>query len=284
MPEGPLQPVTLREGPERSVAARQLRRDLVEALALMAREPLASLLESRGLLRPLCREIKLQRLRQSTRFGPAELDRLRQELVAGLACPMPEMLEGDWVGAMPEPLRPALLQRWDQLRLRRWAEACYGDGLEAFFLARRADLEAVVFRMIRVRDRGLADELYLRLVDDRASFGDLAEAHSCGDERWARGLVGPLPIDRPHRSIRSVLERLAPGEVHPPFLVDDALLLIRLEHRLPARLDEPLRQRLLAEMLEADLAATIDLALSDEPDAVPAGWSAPAPQAAGSRR
>lgn len=283
MPEAPSRLIDLREGAERAVAAQQLRRDLVEALALMAREPLATLLEGRGLLRPLCREILLQRLRQAARFGPADQDLLRRELGAGLPCVLPDSLEGDWLGAMPESLRPVLLQRWDQLRLRRWAEACYGDGVEAFFLQRRADLEQVVFRMIRVRDQGLADELYLRLVDDQASFGDLAEAHSFGDERWARGLVGPLPIDRPHRSIRTVLERLAPGDVHPPFVVDDALLLIRLDHRLPARLDEPLRQRLLAEMLEADLAATIELGLAEGKEDAPADRNEPALLAVGER-
>jgi parvulin-like peptidyl-prolyl isomerase len=117
--------------------------------------------------------------------------------------------------------------------------------------------------MMRLERLGLAEELYLRLLDDGASFGNLAETHALGDERHTRGIVGPMPLEQPHPRIRQALARLAPGELHPPFQVDTAVLVLRLERRLPARLEEPMRQQLLRELLEQDLEASTTFLLDE---------------------
>lgn len=162
-----------------------------------------------------------------------------------------------WLAALPPALQPQAERHWQELRLRQALERCYGDRIEDHFLRRRSGLERVVFRLMRLQDHGLADELYLRLIDDGASFGALAAANALGEERHCRGLVGPLPIHQPHATIRAALAALAPGEVHPPFSLEGQILLLRLEQRLPARLDGATRQQLLEELLEEDLAALL---------------------------
>jgi parvulin-like peptidyl-prolyl isomerase len=139
----------------------------------------------------------------------------------------------------------------------------YGQQVEAYFLQRQPQLEQVVFRTIRLRQQGLAEELYLRLIDNEESFGNLASRYSIGDERFTRGLVGPLPISQPHPNVRAVLERLKIGDVSPPFVADNTILLLRLEHRIPARLDEAMRQQLLQELLQPDLEATVSALLAE---------------------
>jgi hypothetical protein len=139
----------------------------------------------------------------------------------------------------------------------------YGEQLEAYYLTRRPQLDQVVFRMMRLEQLGLAEELYLRLIDDGASFGDLAESHGLGEERHTRGLVGPLPLGQPHPRIRAVLAQLGEGEVAPPFLVERTILLVRLEKRLPAQLTPSIREQLLGELLEAELEASVGQAVED---------------------
>jgi parvulin-like peptidyl-prolyl isomerase len=140
-------------------------------------------------------------------------------------------------------------------------EARYGSQVEAFFLQRRAALEQVVFGLIRLQQLSTAEELYLRLSDDGADFGELASRFSLGNERLSRGLVGPMAVGQLHPRLAAALAQLQPGELHPPLQLDPHLLLLRLEHREPARLDGPLRAQLLQEMLQGEVASTVEAQL-----------------------
>ena len=233
----------------------QLHLELRSAVDAMARRPLNELLEEQGILQALARDLALQALRQEVRFTPEELQDVQAQVCAGLPCAPPISLEGDWIGTLPENLRATVKQRWDHLRLQKV--------LDAHFLERREDLEQVVFRLMRLPQQGLAEELYLRLIDDDASFGDLASCHSLGDENVTRGIVGPIEISQLHPTLRGVLRSLAAGDIHPPFLLEQSILLVRLEHRRPASLNEALRHRLLDELLQPDLQAGIETSLAE---------------------
>jgi hypothetical protein len=115
---------------------------------------------------------------------------------------------------------------------------------------------------MRLPQQGLAEELYLRLVDDDASFGDLASRYSVGDESFTRGIVGPIDIAQLHPTLRGVMRSLAVGQLHPPFLLEQSILLVRLEHRRAATLHEAMRHRLLEELLQPDLQAGIEAGLA----------------------
>lgn len=241
----------------------QLPHDLRSALEAMARLPVHELLDQQGVLRALARDLALTSLRQEARFTAEEREGLPARLCADLPLEPPTSLEGDWLEGLPGNLQATVRQRWDQLRLRKVLEDRYGERVEAHFLERREDLEQVVLRLMRLSQQGLAEELYLRLIDDAASFGDLAHRFSLGDESVTRGIVGPIERSQLHPTLREVASALAVGDLHPPFLLDDAILLVRLEHRRPASLDEALRQRLLEELLQPDLSASIDAALAE---------------------
>jgi hypothetical protein len=240
----------------------QLHLELRSAVEAMARRPLHELLEQQGILQSVARDLVLQALRQEVRFTAEELRDVQAQVCAGLPCAPPASLEGDWIGDLPENLRATVKQRWDHLRLQKALEDRYGERVEAHFLERRENLEQVVFRLMRLPQQGLAEELYLRLIDDDASFGDLASRYSLGDENVTRGIVGPIEISQLHTTLRDVLRSLAVGDIHPPFLLEQSILLIRLEHRRPASLNEALRHKLLEELLQPDLQAAIEAGLA----------------------
>ena len=153
-------------------------------------------------------------------------------------------------------------KRWDQVRLQKLMETRYQERLEPYFLERRKDLEQVVYGLIRLHNQGAAEELYLRLIDDGADFSELARRHSLGEERFSHGLVGPMLISQPHPTIRAVLESLQVGEVHAPFRVDSWVLLVLMEHRQPASLNDATRIQLLQELLQQELDASLDALLA----------------------
>jgi parvulin-like peptidyl-prolyl isomerase len=237
--------------------------DLHEAVARMALQPLPELLLQHGILRATARESLLQRLRSEVTFTAEEEPLVLTRLWEGVPADPPASLHGDWLSSLPELLRGPLADRWNQIRQQKWVEDTYRDRVEPYFLERRADLEQVVYGMIRLKHQGAAEELYLRLLDDAADFGDLARQYSLGEERFTHGLVGPMLISQPHATIRAILQKLTIGEIHPPFRVDPWILLVRMEHRQPASLTDATRLQLYTELFETDLHATLDAALTE---------------------
>ncbi|WP_411876452.1 peptidylprolyl isomerase [Vulcanococcus limneticus] len=230
-----------------------LQHDLVAAAESIASRPLAEFLQERGVLQQLTRDHLIRQLVASVQIAKDEEASLLAQLWQGLPSPPPSELRGDWLSAAPESFRPVLSQRWHQLRLRQWVELAYEDQLENYFLERRTSLERVVYRMLCVRSVGLAEEIFFRLMDDEADFGVLARQYSIGDERFTYGLVGPMPIEQPHQAIQTALAKLAVGEIASPIRVDDLIVLLQLEHREPARLDDDTRLKLLQELLERQI-------------------------------
>jgi parvulin-like peptidyl-prolyl isomerase len=195
-------------------------------------------------------------------FTAEEEPLIIERLWEGVDGEAPASLAGDWIANLPEPLKLGMGQRWDQVRLQKLIETRYVDLLEPYFLERRKELEQVVYGLIRLHNQGAAEELYLRLINDGADFSELAQHHSLGEERFTHGLVGPMLISQPHPTIRAVLESLKVGEVHAPFRVDSWVLLVLMEHRQPARLNDATRIQLLQELLQRELDETLDALLA----------------------
>lgn len=168
------------------------------------------------------------------------------------------------------PVLATRAARVDRFRQLRW-----GDELEVHFLRRKAELDQVVYSLLRVSERNLAEELHQRLRDDGADFGQLAQQYAEGRERLSRGLIGPLPLTAAHPRISSRLRIGHPGQLWPPFAVEGVWVLLRLEQKLPARLDAPMRTRMLEELFEQWLQARVELILAGEP--LPALPSLPQP-------
>ena len=259
------------------IPSSELLDDLRQAVATLERQPLVELLLQRGILRELAQQALLERLRASVRFTPEEEPLLLRSLWEGVPGSPPTSLRGDWIATLPEPLRAPLRQRWDQLRQQKWVEERFHQEVEPYFLERRKDLEQVVYGLIRLGQQGTAEELYLRLLDDAADFGELARHYSLGEERFTLGLVGPMLISQPHPTIRAVLESLAVGEIHPPFQVDRWVLLVKMEHRQPASLNDATRLQLYNELFQRELEAHLDACLAEiYPQLLPAEASAAA--------
>jgi hypothetical protein len=93
----------------------------------------------------------------------------------------------------------ALWQAELPLRIARHCEEHFSHRAEQRFLARKNQLDQVIYSLLRVEDAALARELYLRIAEGEADFAELAARYSQGPERSTRGVVGPVPCCRPTR-------------------------------------------------------------------------------------
>ena len=135
-----------------------------------------------------------------------------------------------------------------KLRIDRYKEETWGDQVDAYFIKRKSQLDRVVYSLIRVEKPEVAQELYFRVKDDQNAFSALAMEYSQGTEAQTGGLIGPVEINAPHPKIAQILATCQPGQLVPPTRVGEWIVIVRLENYISAKLDRPMRQRMLDEL------------------------------------
>ena len=135
-----------------------------------------------------------------------------------------------------------------KLRIDKYKQETWGDQVDAHFIKRKSQLDRVVYSLIRVEKPEVAQELYFRIKDNENTFSALAMEYSQGTEAQTGGLIGPVEINAPHPKIAQILATCQPGQLVPPTRVGEWIVIIRLENYLSAKLDNPMRQRMLDEL------------------------------------
>jgi hypothetical protein len=214
---------------------------------------LHEVLHKHQLLQPLVKRLAEEQMAKAANFGSEEESILISQAWQDLQSKPPTRINEPWEGEANDNEVGIINQRLHQLRLQKRLNELYDGDVEQHFLKRRDDLERITYRTIRVKQMGLAEELYLRLLNQEDTFENLATKFSEGEERMAAGLLGPMAITDPHQIITSVLRKLTPGEINPPIAVESWYLVIKLEQRQPAKLNQGLRIQLENELLENDL-------------------------------
>ena len=148
-------------------------------------------------------------------------------------------------GMSREQLQNLITKR---LRIDKFKDQNWGDQVEAHFIKRKSQLDRIVYSLIRVEKPELAQELYFRIKDDENTLSTLAMEYSQGTEAQTGGLIGPVELNAPHPKIAQILATSQPGQLIPPTRVGEWIVIVRLENYISAKLDAPMRQRMLDEL------------------------------------
>lgn len=143
--------------------------------------------------------------------------------------------------------------RWQAelpLRIDRHSLEHFAHRAEQRFLQRKTALDRVVYSLIRVKEPGMAQELYLRISERESSFADLAAEHSMGPERVSHGIVGPVPLTQAHPRLVELLRTGHNGQLFPPLLIAPWWLVVRLEELQPASFDEAMKTAMARELFQ----------------------------------
>lgn len=135
-------------------------------------------------------------------------------------------------------------------RIQRHCEQHFVHRAEQRFLARKPQLDQVIYSLLRVDDASLARELFLRIAEGEADFAELAATYSQGPERATRGIVGPVPLLQAHPTLAERLRTIRPGELQPPLAIEQWWLVLRLESLRSASFDDEMRLRMSRELFE----------------------------------
>ena len=138
-----------------------------------------------------------------------------------------------------------------ELRKKKYFTNKFAKKSEARFLERKNQLDVVTYSLIRNSNWGLCRELYLKILEKEADFGELATKYSEGIENQSRGIIGPMSLEKAHPMLAEHLRTSAIGEVRDPLRINDSFLITRVESYEPAKLDNYMKDKMCEELFES---------------------------------
>lgn len=211
--------------------------------------PLWALLARHQLLLPLLRQTVLAEALEGVTLSAEDQQQAKKAWLQQKGIQSPEQLEAHLAnhGMVEED---ALWQAELPLRIRQHCQDQFLHRAEQRFLSRKQQLDSVIYSLLRVRGEALAHELYLRIAEGEADFAELATSYAEGPEQATRGVVGPVPLIQAHPILANVLRTSQPGELRPPFPIEQWWLVVRLESLQPASFDDAMQSRMTHELFE----------------------------------
>ena len=224
------------------------------------------LLYRNQLLLPLIKSELIKEQIQSIELTNEEKSQLRNSFMLSQKINTKEEYQ-DWLVKMSINEDQYLNQIGEPIRIQKHCLKTFGHSVERQFLSRKDDLEQITYSLIRVEDRFLANEIYLRINEKEAEFGDLAAEYSTGQEKNTKGIIGPIVLTKSHPSLTEVLKTSKVGELNKPFQINDNWLIVRLESFNKAILNQEMElrmsQELFNEWLDENTKKNFDIILSE---------------------
>ena len=150
----------------------------------------------------------------------------------------------------------------DNIRRHSLIRERYEGKAEMRFLERKNDLDQVVYSLLRLKNRFLAQELYLQIESGESNFADLAKRYAEGPERNTNGIVGPVSLTQAHPILVEKLKVAQPGVLLEPFHISEWWLVVRLERYAPATFTDEVCEQMCEEMFNASIDEETDTILS----------------------
>lgn len=209
-------------------------------------ETLIEKIVSYGMIPQLIREMTLDRITSDIALPPEEQKIAYQQIFQQLGIDSDEKLEV-WLKQQGMTKSQLLTKAERSLKLVKFKQVAWGEKVNAAFLERKQKLDRVIYSLICTKDFCVAQELYFRVKEGEQSFNALAHEYSQGPESHTGGLVGPVEIGSIHPNLAKMLIASDVGQLQPPTVMGDWIVLVRLEKLLPVVLDQSMQQRLIEE-------------------------------------
>lgn len=161
-------------------------------------------------------------------------------------------IPAEYSGCTPQQLRASILR---EQRIVKWKEREFGPLVQTYFDQHRTQMNRLVYSILRVKDAGIARELWLRIHEGEETFASLAQAYGGGTEKFTGGVVGPVAVRTMHPELAERLGVAREGELLNPFPIGELYLVTRLEKRIPVVLDAQLRAAIIDELATKSMAA-----------------------------
>ncbi len=153
--------------------------------------------------------------------------------------------------------------KWEVFIVRKWQWSfwCinnFQDKIPNYYLERKSYLDMIEYSIIRVKNQNLANELFLRIIENEEKFEDIASKYSEGPEKNTNGHIGPVPLGNSHPLLAQLLQISEENKVSSPKMIDSWWVIVRKEKLLNTSLNDEIIQKLALELGGTFLNNSID--------------------------
>ncbi len=126
----------------------------------------------------------------------------------------------------------------------------FSKNAETEFIKSKTLLDQYTYSLITVKESDLAYELYLQIDSEEAEFSALAKKYSSEGNTNKMGVIGPKGLGNVHPVLKEKLLTAKIGELLNPFKIDNWWVIVRLEEKVEAKLDDFVRQRITLSLFD----------------------------------
>ena len=126
----------------------------------------------------------------------------------------------------------------------------FSKNAETEFINSKTLLDQYTYSLITVKESDLAHEIYLQLDSEEAEFSSLAKKYSLEGNTNKMGIIGPQSLASAHPVLKEKLLTAKNGELLNPFRVDSWWVIVRLEEKIKAKLDDLTRQKITLSLFD----------------------------------
>ena len=149
-------------------------------------------------------------------------------------------------------------------KVQKYCEDKYDEFIGKEYLSNKGKLDMVKYSMIRVKEYGLAMELYLKIKDDNEDFNELAKKYSTGIEKKTNGVIGPLPLESVNNLIRPKFSKNNLNTINKPFKYNNEWIICRLDEYKESKLDKNTVMNLKSKILDEEIEREFVYEMPDE--------------------
>ncbi|MFN3927907.1 MAG: peptidylprolyl isomerase [Pseudanabaenaceae cyanobacterium] len=195
-------------------------------------------------MQDLVKEVIIDQAIADVPYTPEEVEAAQKRIVQQYGLATPDQL-AQWLASLNYDPQTFRLDVTRGVRLQKFKQEHWGAEVPNLFLQRKQELDRAVYSILRLKDISVAQELYFRLQGGEQTFQEIATKYSLGAEASTGGLVGPVELGKLHPTLKQMLSNGKTGQLFPPQIIDQWIVIVRLEQYFPAQLDEPTKERLI---------------------------------------
>ena len=126
----------------------------------------------------------------------------------------------------------------------------FSKNAETEFINSKTLLDQYTYSLITVKESDLAYELYLQIESKESEFSELASKYSSEGTKNKMGIIGPQGIGNVHPALKEKLLTAKKGELLNPFQIDKWWVILRLEDKKEAKLDNFIRSKITLSLFD----------------------------------
>ena len=131
-----------------------------------------------------------------------------------------------------------------------WCMDTYKGELANYFIKRKDYLDLYYYTIIKVKNKEIADEIYIRIKEEESTFEEIVNKFSFEKESFYGEKIGPISINNIEDALASLIKIGDLDQLFPPKLSNGFWFILRIDNVLKAEFNQHQKIKLSLELGE----------------------------------